>query len=140
MHPITYWFHIKSQKNSYFKSLQFCTSDYRYTISRSNWLLIFTILSTSIYDLVLIYVYHFHHHFLLLQWPLFKFDHYRDTRASILDPCIQGIFLFKFIFFFQIPRTRCSRWHPRMPNFEGIQMRNCHQGIQQGGRMQTMAC
>ena len=22
-----------------------------------------------------------------------KFDHYRDTRASILDPCIQGIFL-----------------------------------------------
>ena len=22
---------------------------------------------------------------------LFKFDHYRGTRASILDPCIQGI-------------------------------------------------
>ena len=24
---------------------------------------------------------------------LVKFDHYRDTRASILDPCIQGIFI-----------------------------------------------
>ena len=24
--------------------------------------------------------------------PLLKFDHYRDTRAAILDPCIQGIF------------------------------------------------
>ena len=51
-------------------------------------------LSTSIYDLVLIYVCHFHHHF-LLQLPLLKFDQfdrYRDTRASILDPCIQGIF------------------------------------------------
>ena len=23
---------------------------------------------------------------------LVKFDHYRDTRAAILDPCIQGIF------------------------------------------------
>ena len=23
--------------------------------------------------------------------PLLKFDHYRDTRAAILDPCIQGI-------------------------------------------------
>ena len=22
---------------------------------------------------------------------LVKFDHYRDTRAAILDPCIQGI-------------------------------------------------
>ena len=48
-------------------------------------------LSTSIYNLVLIYVCHIHHHFLL--WQLFKFDHYRDTRASILDPCIQGISL-----------------------------------------------
>ena len=47
-------------------------------------------LSTSIYDLVLIYVCHFHHHF-LLQLPLLKFDYYRDTRALILDPCIQGI-------------------------------------------------
>ena len=47
-------------------------------------------LSTSIYDLVLIYVCHFHHHF-LLQLPLVKFDHYRGTRAFILDPCIQGI-------------------------------------------------
>lgn len=46
-------------------------------------------LSTSIYNLVLIYVCHFHHHFLKL--PLVKFDHYQDTRASILDPCIQGI-------------------------------------------------
>ena len=54
-------------------------------------------LSTSIYDLVLIYVCHFHHHYHhltvtqiihLIQWSLFKFDHYRDTRASILDPCI----------------------------------------------------
>ena len=50
----------------------------------------FEILSTSIYDLVLIYVCHFHQ--LLLQ-SLFKFDHYRDTRAFILDPCIQGILL-----------------------------------------------
>ena len=55
-------------------------------------------LSTSIYDLMLIYVCHFHHHFLLLlllllQWSLVKFDHYRDTHAAILDPCIQGIFL-----------------------------------------------
>ena len=48
-------------------------------------------LSTSIYDLVLIYVCHFHHHF-LLQLPLLKFDYYRDTRALILDPCIQGFF------------------------------------------------
>ena len=24
---------------------------------------------------------------------LFKFDHYRDTRAFILDPCIQGILI-----------------------------------------------
>ena len=49
------------------------------------------ILSTSIYDLVLIYVCHFHQVLLLLQ-SLFKFDHYWDTRAFILDPCIQGIF------------------------------------------------
>ena len=48
-------------------------------------------LSTSIYDLVLIYVCHFHHHF-LRQLPLLKSDHYRDTRASTLDPRIQGIF------------------------------------------------
>ena len=46
-------------------------------------------LSTSIYDLVLINVCHFHQ--VLLQ-SLFKFDHYRDTRAFILDPCIQGIY------------------------------------------------
>ena len=52
------------------------------------------LLSTSIYDLVLIYVCHFHHHF---QWQLLKFDHYRDTRAFILDPCIQGIFYSIFI-------------------------------------------
>ena len=50
-------------------------------------------LSTSIYDLVLIYVCHFHHHF--LQLLFFKFDHYRDTRAFILDPCIQGILFFE---------------------------------------------
>ena len=48
-------------------------------------------LSTSIYDLVLIYVCHFHQ--LLLLQSLFKFDHYRDTRAFILDPCIQGILI-----------------------------------------------
>ena len=48
---------------------------------------------SNIYDLVLIYVCHFHHHF---QWSLFKFDHYWDTRASIFDPCIQGISLFWF--------------------------------------------
>ena len=43
--------------------------------------------------LLFIYVCHFHHHFLLLlQWLLFKFDHYRDTHALILDPYIQGIF------------------------------------------------
>ena len=40
-------------------------------------------LSTSIYDLVLIYVCHFHHHF--LQLPLLNFDYYRDTRAYIWD-------------------------------------------------------
>ena len=55
-------------------------------------LLMLSILSTSIYDLVLIYVCHFHQVLLLLLLQsLFKFDHYRDTRASILDPCIQGI-------------------------------------------------
>ena len=26
---------------------------------------------------------------------LVKLDHYRDTRAAILDPCIQGIFYIK---------------------------------------------
>ena len=52
-------------------------------------------LSTSIYDLVLIYVCHFHHHF-LLQCRLVKFDHYWNTRASILDACIQGILLEMF--------------------------------------------
>ena len=51
-------------------------------------------LSTSIYDLVLINVCHFHQ--VLLQ-SLFKFDHYRDTRAFILDPCIQGISFLLFI-------------------------------------------
>ena len=57
---------------------------------------IFTKLSTSIYDLVLIYVCHFHQVLLLLLLQsLFKFDHYRDTRAFILDPCIQGIFALK---------------------------------------------
>ena len=49
-------------------------------------------LSTSIYNLVLINVCHFHQ--VLLQ-SLFKFDHYRDTRAFILDPCIQGILTHK---------------------------------------------
>ena len=39
-------------------------------------------LSTSIYDLVLINVCHFHHPF---QWQLFNFGLYRDTRAYILD-------------------------------------------------------
>ena len=48
------------------------------------------ILSTSIYHLVLIYVCHFHR---ILQ-SLFKFDHYPDTRAFILEPWIQGIYLF----------------------------------------------
>ena len=37
------------------------------------------------------YVCHFHHHPALV-WHFLKFDHYRDTRAAILDPCIQGIF------------------------------------------------
>ena len=42
-------------------------------------------LSTSIYDLMLLYVCHFHHHL-----PTFwQFMDYRDTRAFILDPCIQ---------------------------------------------------
>ena len=45
---------------------------------------------------MLIYVCHFHHHF-LLQWRLVKFDYYRDTRASILDPCIQGIFKYAIV-------------------------------------------
>ena len=43
------------------------------------------ILSTSIYNLVLLYVCHFHHHH-----PTFwQFIDYRDTHAFILDPCIQ---------------------------------------------------
>ena len=46
--------------------------------------------STRIYILMLIFACHFHQVLLLLQ-SLFKFDHYRDTRAFILDPCIQGI-------------------------------------------------
>ena len=41
-------------------------------------------LSTSNYDLVLIYVCHFHHHKTLVQ-----IMDYRDTHAYILDPCIQ---------------------------------------------------
>ena len=41
-------------------------------------------LSTSIYDLVLLYVCHFHH-----QATFWQFIDYRDTRAFILDPCIQ---------------------------------------------------
>ena len=76
-------------------------------------------LSTSIYILVLIYVCHFHHHF-LLQLPLVKFDHYRDTRASILDPCIQGIFYQKFSAFCMI-HFNCMT-HFRTNNF---QQRNC---------------
>ena len=76
-------------------------------------------LSTSIYDLVLKYVCHFHHHF-LLQLPLVKFDHYRDTRASILDPCIQGIFYQKFSAFCMI-HFNCMT-HFRTNNF---QQRNC---------------
>ena len=67
-------------------------------------------LSTSIYDLVLIYVCHFHHHF-LLQLPLVKFDHYRDTRASILDPCIQGIYLFNFEAWFWIGSFFHCEWN-----------------------------
>ena len=42
------------------------------------------ILSTSIYDLVLLYVCYFHHHA-----TFWQFMDYRDTRAYILDPCIQ---------------------------------------------------
>ena len=55
---------------------------------------IFTKLSTSIYDLVLIYVCHFHHHHHHHHtfWKIMLFCQimdYRDTRAYILDPCIQ---------------------------------------------------
>ena len=39
-------------------------------------------LSTSIYNLLLINVCHFHHPF---QWQLFNFGLYRDTHACILD-------------------------------------------------------
>ena len=63
------------------------------SIQLSSVLPIINKLSTSIYDLVLIYVCHFHLVLLLLLLQsLFKFVHYRDTRAAILDPCIQGIF------------------------------------------------
>ena len=40
------------------------------------------LLSTSIYDLMLLDVCHFH----CLQWSLLNFEHYWDTRAYILDP------------------------------------------------------
>ena len=30
-------------------------------------------------------------------WHFLNFVHYRDTRASILDPCIQGILSSKFV-------------------------------------------
>ena len=50
-------------------------------------------LSTSIYDLVLIYVCHFHHHLVFQQNTKFmlfgQIMDYRDTRAYILHPCIQ---------------------------------------------------
>ena len=49
-------------------------------------------LSTSIYDLVLLHVCHFLHHL-----PTFwQFTDYRDTRAYILDPCIQEFLLSLF--------------------------------------------
>ena len=47
-------------------------------------------LSTSIYDLVLLHVCHFHHHHHPTFW---QFIDYRDTRAFILDPCIQEFLL-----------------------------------------------
>ena len=37
---------------------------------------------------------------------MLNFDHYRDTRAAILDPCIQGIFLPKCIFVFVFPEIK----------------------------------
>ena len=50
-------------------------------------------LSTSIYNLVLLNVCHFHHH---QHHPTFwQFIDYRDTRAYILDLCIQEFCLFK---------------------------------------------
>ena len=58
-------------------------------------------LSTSIYDLVLINVCHFHH-FLLLQWQLFNFEYYRDTRAYILDLASRN-FQYCFLSYFSLP-------------------------------------
>ena len=54
--------------------------------------LTFLILSTSIFDLVLLDVCHFHQFF---QEQLFNFGLYRDALAYILDPCIQ-----EFCFFY----------------------------------------
>ena len=42
------------------------------------------ILSMSIYDLVLVNVCHFHHHFLIQYW-LLNFELYRDARGYILN-------------------------------------------------------
>ena len=53
-------------------------------------------LSTSIYDLVLLHVCHFHHQHHPTFW---KFIDYRDTRAFILDPCIQEFLQNKSVIF-----------------------------------------
>ena len=72
--------------------------------------------SSRIYDLVLIYICHFHHHF--LQWRLVKFDHYRDTRASILGPCIQGILTFK-VDSYRKPLQNCFKTNKYCDNTRG---------------------
>ena len=51
-------------------------------------------LSTSIYDVVLLHVCHFHHH----HHTFWKFIDYRDTRAFILDSCIQEFCKKKVLF------------------------------------------
>ena len=48
------------------------------------------ILSTSIYDLVLLDVCRFHHH----RQPLVNFEHYRDTRAYMLDLASMNFFIY----------------------------------------------
>ena len=64
-------------------------------------------LSTSIYDLVLLNVCHFHHH---QHHPTFwQFIDYRDTRAYILDLCIQEfLFLKKVSCFCHVFEFRCD--------------------------------
>ena len=80
-----------------------CTTSEKYNLSLNSLNMSFQInknLSTSIYDLVLIYVCHFHHHPHHTFWKFMLFCQimdYRDTRAYILDPCIQEFCLCKLL-------------------------------------------